>query len=151
MSQKDIRNVSHLGTFDVLLSWSTSEVKVFVLELSCPPKGGGVTDICETYSAHWAVYFCVQLHLTMRWRKGLSTRSTRSGRKTLRFSTTWWWPMPWSGPVSLHSGFLTLRGKPRLLLHMCDSRWLSSPGYTQVPLRQVYLMALPPPPLNGED
>lgn len=42
--------------------------------------------------------------MTMQWRKGLSMRSTRFGRKTLLSSMTWWWLMPLSGPALLSSG-----------------------------------------------
>lgn len=58
------------------------------------------------------LFFCLaQLRLMTLWRRGWSTRSTRSGRRTPLSSTTWSWHMPWNGPVWLHSGCLMSQGQ----------------------------------------
>lgn len=55
-----------------------------------------------------------QQPMMSQWRSVSSTRSIKYGRRILHFSTTWWWRMPWSGPVSQPSGSQTspaLRGR----------------------------------------
>lgn len=56
------------------------------------------------------------------WRRGWSMKSTKSGRRTLRFSMTWSWPMPWSGPAWLPSGYLMSQGGYHFDSTMADDK-----------------------------
>ena len=59
----------------------------------------------------WFCYFFFKNLSTTLWKKGLSMKNTKSGKRTHRFCTIWWWPMRWNGQALLYNGYLTLQSK----------------------------------------